>query len=136
MTGNLARRPTAKPTGVALLALAALASACATHRPATPAHVVETIGPTERRAVEQRSRRVVAVRIDGAAIVHLDGRPVSLDELESAFADLSRAGGLVRYTRDNPAEEPPPEVAEMVDAVIRAIIDAGVTVELVEGDLE
>lgn len=49
----------------------------------------------------------------------LDGRPVTLAALDSAFAALKSERGVVWYYRENAASEPSPEAMKAVELVIK-----------------
>ena len=120
-----------------LAAVAALAgSGCASPWTAADAQVVEVITDRGDLSRDRAGREVLKVYVDGTGIIHVDGAPSSLDGLRDAVAALNRRGGVVWYYRDRPDEEPPPEVATAVDAVMQAILDANVTVEMYEGGFD
>lgn len=62
---------------------------------------------------------VLNVTVLGSGTILVEGREVSLDELESALQSAKMAGATVQYDRENPADEAPPEAA----AVMKIITD-------------
>lgn len=127
---------TSVPLLLAMAMLAVVLPGCASRWTAADAEVVEVI--TDRTDIARASagREILKVYVDGTGIIHLDGVPVSLDTLHRDVDALGERGGIVWYYRDDPDEEPPPEVAESVDAVMQAVLDANVTVEMFEGGFD
>jgi len=66
----------------------------------------------------------VHVKSDGTILV--DGKVTSLEQLKREHATLAKVGGTVRYSRDNPTGEPPPNAME----VIKAIVDQKLPVQM------
>jgi predicted secreted protein len=69
---------------------------------------------------------ILRVRITQAGAIFLNGRAVSLDELDQPFAGAASAQGKVFYYRQNPEGEPPP----IWRAVMNKIIDHRLPVRL------
>ena len=68
--------------------------------------------------------------MDRAGTIYLNGRVVTLEELKREFARLKSANGAVWYYRGKPQGEPPPQAR----AVIQAVIEAKLSVKLLETD--
>jgi hypothetical protein len=49
----------------------------------------------------------------------LDGRPVTLEALDTALAGFRARQGVVWYYRENAAGEPPPQAMEVISLIIR-----------------
>ncbi|HEV3233659.1 MAG TPA: hypothetical protein VG329_03830 [Candidatus Dormibacteraeota bacterium] len=67
---------------------------------------------------------VVKVAKSGDVIV--DGRQLSVDELDAALAKARESGGAVTYYRESPRSEP----TEAANEVFRRVMDARVTIQL------
>ena len=68
---------------------------------------------------------VVHVAANGA--ITMNGREVSLEEVKQEFARLSRVGGTLQYSRENPGADPHPNAME----VIKAAADANLKIQMV-----
>jgi hypothetical protein len=66
------------------------------------------------------AERVAKVAVSADGRVELDGSVASLEELRAAFAELSRADGVVWYYREAADAEPHPLAMEVVQAIIDA----------------
>jgi len=85
----------------ALLALAF--SACLTTAPKNP---------------PKAAAPILRVKVTQAGAVLLNGRAVSLDELDQPLADAASAQGKVFYYRENPEGEAPPVWRAVMDKII------------------
>ena len=60
---------------------------------------------------------VMRVTVLASGAVYVDGRPVSISELNLAFGQLAQQGGAVWYYREAPASEPPAAANEVIQLV-------------------
>jgi hypothetical protein len=88
--------------------------------------------PEEARPPGQESADIAKVKVTQAGTIYLDGKTVTMAELEQEFARLKQAHGVVWYYRENPQGDPPPQAM----AVIEAIVEKKLPVKLVEKDFE
>ena len=79
-----------------------------------------------------QSSEIAKVKVTRTGAIYLNGKGVTMGELKEEFARLTQVNGAVRYHRENPQGEPPPEAL----AVIQAIIDAKLPVKLLEKDFD
>lgn len=79
---------------------------------------------------------VAKVKVDESGRIFIDGREVTLEELEAAFAALPPKRSVVWYHRSNALQEAPPDVAAVSRQVVAAIIDAKLPVILMQEDFE
>ena len=117
------------------MALAVL-SGCGSHWTAEDAEVVEVITERPYGRVQEVPREIARVYVDDSGLVYLDGNPVTMDMLVDRLAALAQRSGVVWYYRDEPERDPTPDAADTVDAVMQAIVEASVTVELLEGGFD
>ena len=72
------------------------------------------------------SATVSRVKVAQDGKILLNGNPASLDDLKKNFEQLKANKGRVRYFRENPQADAPPQAME----VMKAIVDAGLPVKL------
>jgi biopolymer transport protein ExbD len=85
-----------------------------------------------RRQSEPHFDKIAKVKVTKTGYIYLDGKAVSLDQLKQEFAGLKAAKGAVLYFREDPQGEPHPNAM----AVIKAITDVKLPVQLVEKDFQ
>jgi len=62
---------------------------------------------------------VVKVSALASGEVLLNGKPVSIEQVEANFKELSNKQGAVWYYRENPESEPPPQAMELIRLVVK-----------------
>ena len=72
-------------------------------------------------------KAVADLSVDATGTIQLNGRTVTLTELREQLTTLKSQGGSVRYSRANPAGDPPPNAME----ALQVVVDLGLPVELV-----
>ena len=72
------------------------------------------------------SPTVSRIRVARDGKIFLNGNPTSLEDLKKNFEQLKANKGRVRYFRENPQGEAPPQAME----VMKAIVDAGLPMKL------
>jgi biopolymer transport protein ExbD len=72
------------------------------------------------------------VKVTKTGEIFLNKKPTSMEELKKEFARLKSVNGAVMYHRENPTEEASPQAM----AVIQAIAEAKLPVQLSEKDFE
>ena len=65
------------------------------------------------------TERVVKVTVLASGVVQLDGRPTSLPALDEELRKLKADNGVVWYHRQDPASEPPPQGAAVIQMIIK-----------------
>src|ERR1051325_10559758 len=63
--------------------------------------------------------RVARVAVFATGEVQLDGRAVTLGQLDRALRKLKADGGVVWYHRENPTAEPPPQASAVIQMIIK-----------------
>ena len=65
------------------------------------------------------AERVARIAVFSSGAVQLDGRPTTLPALDQELRKLKADKGVVWYHRENPASEPPPQGAEVIQLIIK-----------------
>ena len=81
--------------------------------------------PSETRRAEAAGE-VLRVHVKRDGTILMNDVAVSLDQLRAELKKLAARKGVVRYSRDNPAGEPPPNAM----AVLKAITDENLRVQI------
>ncbi len=113
-----------------------LLTGCASQWSAEDARVVDVITERPYGRTADSPREIARVYVDESGAVFLDGNAVSMEALRVHLDALAQRSGVVWYYRDDPGHEPAPDATDTVDAVMQAIVDASVTVELLEGGFD
>jgi len=79
---------------------------------------------------------IAKVKVDETARIFIDGRQVTMDQLEAALAALPPKRSAVWYHRSNPLQEAPPDVAAVSRQVVAAIARAKLPLSLVQEDFD
>ncbi len=69
-------------------------------------------------AVHPTPGKILAVHVKSDGTILIDGKVTSFEQLKSDLVALSKEGGTVRYSRDNPTGDPPPNAMEVIKAII------------------
>lgn len=72
------------------------------------------------------------VKVFKSGAIELNGKKATVEDLKKEFARLKKAGGSVKYYREDPGGEAPPEA----DQVMKAIIEARLTVQIAREDFK
>jgi hypothetical protein len=68
--------------------------------------------------VRLKSPQIAKVKVSGSDAIFLDGKSVTLEQLDQSFTELAAASGVVWYHRDDPAQKPPPVGTDVIKKVI------------------
>lgn len=90
--------------------------------------IVTVIALSSCKAAEPADVIGLSVHIEEDGTILIDGRPGSLEDVRQRLVTVQKDRSVVRYSRANPAADPPPNAMD----VLAAIAEANVPVQLEE----
>src|SRR5262249_9087421 len=87
-------------------------------------------------SLEQTTLRnaIARVKVDRQGRILLNGQQTSLETLKANLTLLKQPSGAVVYSREDPATDPPPTVAVVIESVIAAITERHLPIQLEEDE--
>ena len=71
---------------------------------------------------------IVNVHVKSDGTILMDDRPVTLEQAKGEFKRLASTGGAIKYSRDNPTGDPPPNAMDVIaaaaDAELQILMEA------------
>jgi|KBSSwiStaDraftv2_1062776.scaffolds.fasta_scaffold41933_2 biopolymer transport protein ExbD len=64
-------------------------------------------------------KNVVKVYVTNSGLITADGKNISLNNLDTTLKNLKANNGIVYYSRDNAAEDPPKESMQVMELIVK-----------------
>ena len=64
-------------------------------------------------------KNVVKVYVTNSGLITADGKNISLNNLDTTLKNLKANNGIVYYSRDNAAEDPPEESMQVMELIVK-----------------
>jgi hypothetical protein len=83
----------------------------------SPQGQIQTIQSSQPRSPDDPPR--LRIRVTAGGVLLVDSRPVSLEKLDGALAELAKRHGVALYCRDAPNSEPPAVASEVIARIMK-----------------
>ncbi len=72
--------------------------------------------------------KLAVVKVTNAGVITLNGKTMTLDAFKAVLGDAATKPTGIQYSREHPDQDPTPEAAPVVHALLQSIVDSKIPV--------